>query len=111
MANERPDYRALRSIPDPTNAGHTAYLEGEGLHEQVVRDWGLRIGEDVAALRPEQMAKPAGNAKRGEWAAYALAQGRDQDHVDGLSRDQLRAEFDEADTTTEAEGAQPTKGE
>lgn len=34
--------------------------------------------------------RPAGNASRGEWVAYALAQGADEDAVEDLTRDELR---------------------
>ena len=108
MAGERPEYRVLRAIPDRNNASRSAYLEGEYMHAQVVADWDLQIGVDVASVRPESMARPAGNASRAEWATYALAQGRDQEYVDGLSRDQLRAEFE---PDLEAAGEEPVKGD
>lgn len=34
--------------------------------------------------------RPAGNASRDEWAAYALAQGADDELVESLTRDELR---------------------
>lgn len=115
MANERPEYRVLRSIPDPNNPSRSAYREGELIHAQVVRDWGLQIGADgdVVALRPEQMARPAGNAKRADWVAYALAQDPDDaERIDGMSRDELRAEYGEPDEPADVvEAGEPAKGE
>lgn len=105
MSNERWDYQALHAITDPI-MGRVAYNEGDYLMAQVVDDWGLQPGVDVTALRPEQMARPAGNAKRADWAAYALAQGADPDTVDALSRDELRDLY-----TADAEGAEPAKGD
>lgn len=37
--------------------------------------------------------RPAGNASRDDWAAYALAQGADEADVEGLSRDELREQY------------------
>lgn len=115
MAGERPDYRALQVIPDRNNPSRSAYQPGEDLHAQVVQDWGLVIGVDVEALRPEQMARPAGNAKRDEWATYALAQGLSVEKVDGMGRDELRAYFadDEVDTDQQPDesGVAPETGE
>lgn len=90
MAGERPEYRVLRPIPDPANVGRTAYLPGEGIHLQVVEDWGLAVGEDVEPARRDSIPRPAGNASRADWARYALIQGLSQEEVDGLTRDQLR---------------------
>lgn len=38
---------------------------------------------------------PSGNASRGDWEAYALAQGFAEEQLDGLKRDEIRALFDE----------------
>lgn len=40
-------------------------------------------------------AAPSGNASRGDWEAYALAQGFAEEQLDGLKRDEIRALFDE----------------
>jgi hypothetical protein len=90
MAGERPEYRVVRAIPDPVNAGHTAYLPGEGIHLQVVEDWGLVVGEDVEPARRDSIPRPAGNASRTDWAKYALIQALDPEEVDSLTRDELR---------------------
>ncbi len=93
MVNERPDYRALRAIPDRNNPSRSAYLEGQYLHAQVVEDWGLTIGEDVTPARPDVIPRPASNATRAEWAAYALGQGLTPAEVDDMTRDQIRDQF------------------
>jgi hypothetical protein len=113
MAGERPDYRALQAIPDRNNPTRSAYQTGEYLHAQVVQDWGLIVGVDVEALRPEQMAKPAGNARRDEWATYALGQGLSAEEVDGMGRDELRAHFTEqaAEQQSDESGVAPETGE
>lgn len=50
----------------------------------------LRAG--LAAFTGQGEA-PAGNASLEDWAAYAVAQGADEEHVKSRSRDQLREEF------------------
>lgn len=109
MANERWDYKTLRPIGDPNNAGRVAYAEGQGIFAQVVEDWGLVVGEDVTPARPDVVERPAGNAKRSEWATFRLGQGMDPEQVDGMTRDELR-DADAEDPSTEAEGAEPREG-
>lgn len=112
MAGERWDYQALRAITDP-NYGRIAYNEGDYLMAQVVEDWGLVVGEDVKPAQPDAVARPPGNASRSQWAAYRLAQGADPEQLDAMTRDELR-DMDpvaESDTATEAEGAEPAKGD
>lgn len=109
MANERYDYTALRTIEYPK--GQPAYLAGHGVMAQVVEDLGLVVGEDVAPARPDVVPRPAGNAKRAEWVAYALAQGADPDEVDAATRDELRAQYTPEDETgpDTDEGVAPVK--
>lgn len=108
MANERWDYITLRAVPDPVNAGHVAYQEGEGIMAQVAEDLGLVVGEDVKPARPDSMPVPAGNASRAQWAKYAQIQGLDAEQVDGMTRDQLRDHFTAAeDSTDEDDGVEP----
>jgi len=91
VVDDRHEYEALVGITDPVNPGRFAYTPGQGVHAQVVADWGLTVGEHVMALRPDEMAEPAGNASRDEWARYRLArQELDAETVDGMGRDQLR---------------------
>lgn len=41
--------------------------------------------------------KPSGNASRDEWEAYALANGKTAEDLDGLKRDEIRDLFKDAD--------------
>jgi hypothetical protein len=105
MSGERPEYRALRAIPDPANPTRSAYHEGDLVFLQVVEDWGLEVGADVESARRDSISRPAGNASRADWARYAEIQGIPQDEVDGMTRDQLRDDPRMADpaSTTDAE--------
>jgi hypothetical protein len=96
MANERYEFTALQTI---AYQGAPAYVAGQGVMAQVVEDLGLVVGVDVTPARAGVVARPAGNAKRSEWAAYALAEGMDQTEVDDLTRDQLRARFPDGQNT------------
>lgn len=96
MADERHEYEALRVLVDP-GTGRTAYMPGQGVHGQVVADWGLAVGDEgddeaqVRSLRPAEMARPAGNASRDEWLRYRQGQpDADADALDEMGRDALR---------------------
>lgn len=43
----------------------------------------------------EDAARPAGNASRGDWEAYALSQGFAEEQLEGLKQSEIRALFDE----------------
>ncbi|MGZ1491489.1 hypothetical protein [Brevibacterium sediminis] len=51
--------------------------------------------DDSDESSTETPAAPSGNASRGDWEAYALAQGFAEEQLDGLKRDEIRALFDE----------------
>lgn len=42
----------------------------------------------------QQDDKPAGNASLDDWTAYALAQGKTEDELKGLKRDDVKALFE-----------------
>ena len=56
-------------------------------------------GRDLETPQVEAEPKPAGNAGRDEWAAYALTQGSTEAEIEPLTRDDLRARF-----TTDTKG-------
>lgn len=89
---DRFEYVALRDIP---YNGVLAVAEGGPVPVGVVENLKLTIGEDVAPSGLALMPKPAKNASRAAWAAYAVDQGAKQDDVDSMTRDQLAAEFEE----------------
>ena len=92
MAEQRAEYVALQNIPEN---GVWAYREGDPVPAGAVENLGLVIGEAVGASGLAMMAKPAKNASRAAWAAYAVDQGHKQDDVDSMTRDQLVAEFED----------------
>lgn len=50
---------------------------------------------DVEVNEPdEDSARPAGNASRGDWEAYALSQGFAEEQLEGLKQSEIRALFD-----------------
>lgn len=106
MAGQRAEYVALRDIVEN---GVFAYREGDPVPAGPAGNLGLVIGEDVAASGLALMPKPARNASRNAWAAYAVDQGADQDVVDGMTRDQLAAQFE--DPTPEESAMEAEKAE
>lgn len=59
------------------------------------RAWeGGVVPSGAPAADAGEAVKPAANASTAEWRAYALAQGRAEGDLDGLSRDGIRALFD-----------------
>lgn len=97
MAAERAEYVALRDLEVPPNSmsGVFAARTGDPVPAGVVENVGYVIGEDVAPSGLALMPKPARNASRAAWAAYAVDQGATQDAVDGMTRGQLTAQFDD----------------
>ena len=87
-----------------TNGVH-AYAEGDPVPAGAVENLGLVVGEDVTPSGLSLLPKPTKNAKRSDWAAYALDQGVAADEVDALTRDQLAARFDEENRGVPAEEA------
>ena len=49
------------------------------------------LTEDSPAADADQ--KPAGNASQADWTKYAKAQGKTDEDLDGLGRDEIRALF------------------
>ena len=88
----RAEYEALRTIEIN---GVPGYQPGDGVYADVVERLGLEVGEDVKLSGLQLLAKPAKNASRAAWAAYALDQGMEQAEVDGMGRDDLAAFFED----------------
>lgn len=84
------DYTALHDIP--VN-GVIGFRAGDDMTADQVTNLGLIVGDDVEAARTDVIPRPAGNAPRIEWAAFALGQGMTRDEVDGMGRDELRDRF------------------
>jgi hypothetical protein len=93
----RAEYRALETIQ--VN-GVNAYQPGDDVYAAVVENLGLEIGVDVEPSGLKLIEKPAKNASRDKWAAYALDQGLAQEDVDDMGRDELVAYFEEPDGET-----------
>lgn len=56
---------------------------------------GVELGDHLLAdLRlPKSSDQPAGNASTEAWQEYAKSQGATDDDIDGLSRDDIRAQY------------------
>ena len=102
---DRFEYVALRNIP---YNDVWAVREGDPVPAGVVENLGLVIGEDVAPSGLALMPKPAKNASRAQWAAYAVDQGAAQDDVDSMTRDQLAAQFEDPTAEQSAAEAETT---
>lgn len=82
MVGERPEYVALRDVPDP-EFGRVAYRAGQGVSAAVVDGWGLELGVDVAR---DDAVNPADESSLTERLARVTAE-----------RDDLRTGQDEED--------------
>lgn len=105
---QRAEYVALRDLF--TN-GVRGYAEGDPVPAGPVDNLGLVIGEDVAPSGLALMPKPAKNASRATWAAYAVDQGMPQAKADDMTRDQLVAEFEEPSPEEAVMTAEKSKGD
>ena len=101
---QRAEYVALRNIPH--NEVWVA-MEGDPVPAGTADNLHLVVGEDIAPSGLAMMPKPAKNASRAQWAAYAVDQGAKQDDVDGMTRDQLAAQFEEPAPEAEATPQNP----
>jgi len=87
-----PEYVALETIQ---LNGVNAYQPGDGVHAAIVDGLGLIIGKQVEQVKAGTLDKPAKNASRNAWVAYALDQGLAPADVEDMGRDELVAYFDE----------------
>lgn len=107
MAEQRAEYVALRDLF--TN-GVRGYSAGDPVPAGPVENLGFVIGEDVAASGLALMPKPARNASRAAWAAYAVDQGMPQAEADDMTRDQLVAKYEEPTPEESAMTAEKSEG-
>jgi len=97
----RAEYRALGTIQ--VN-GVNAYQAGDDVFASAVENLGLEVGVDVEPSGEQVLEKPAKNASRDKWAAYARDQGLAQEDVDDMGRDELVAYFDDEVKPEESDG-------
>ena len=88
----RAEYKALQTIQIN---GVNAYQPGDEVYADVVESQELVVGEQVEPSGAKVMEKPAKNASRAAWAAYAADQGKTD--LDDLGRDEIIALFEESD--------------
>jgi hypothetical protein len=94
MVRPPADYVALHRIPD---SGPAAYQRGDDVAADALDRWGLVVGEDVIPARPDVLPRPAANAPRSEWEAYALGRGVSRDELDELTVANIRSRFPDTD--------------
>lgn len=88
------DYVALRRIPAPGTLVN-AYQRGDGVSQSAVDNWEMVIGEDVAPLRSDVVARPTDDGSRADWVAYDIGQGMDPADAEAASLDDLIAAYPE----------------
>jgi hypothetical protein len=71
--------------------GAVGYTEGSTVPAEVVRDWGLVVGQDVEVRDAEGrgLDRPGEDATRSEWEVYAVARGTDPQEVRNMDRAEL----------------------
>lgn len=78
--------RALR-IPGTMAWG---FQPGDGVPQATVDNWGLEIGVDVMPRDTGVVPRPADDADRSEWEAYAIGQGMDPETARNASLSELK---------------------
>lgn len=84
----RADYTALTVV---VINGVRGYNVGDDVPASVVENLNLVVGRDVMPTSDQILPRPAGNAKRADWAAYWVGQGLTADEVDEMTRDEMAA--------------------
>ena len=98
----RAEYRALGTIQ--VN-GVNAYQAGDDVYSSAVESLSLEVGVDVEPSGDKLLEKPAKNASRNVWAAYAVDQGVAAGDLEDLGRDQIVALFEEKVEEPDGEAA------
>lgn len=94
----REEFLAMHTI---NVGGYAGYRAGDGITRDVVERLGLTVGVDVRPANADVVPRPAGNARRADWEAYALGQGLDSEEIDSMSVTDLRNRFPEGAPTAE----------
>lgn len=91
------EYTALTSISPPGSLVY-GYHRGDPVAGSVVENWGLVVGEQVVEgpLDPEAetapvLTRPTPEATRGEWEAWAVANGMDPERASQVAQEDLEA--------------------
>lgn len=84
------DFVALRDIKQPGTFVF-GYRAGDDVHADVVNDpdWGIVVGQDVRPTNTGAVARPADDAPRADWQAYAIGQGMKPADAEAASLDDL----------------------
>jgi hypothetical protein len=91
----RYDYTATRTLTVPRAGGVVGYRRGDDVTAQAVEEQGYVVGEDVIPARPDVVPRPADDAPRSEWAAYAVGQGMSPTEVADLDAPTLAERYPE----------------
>lgn len=92
------DYVALTGIKAPNTAVY-GYQRGDLVHENVVQNWGLTVGSDVAegtelpddAEPVAPMERPGAEGTRADWEKWAIYNGLPEASAAVASQDELEA--------------------
>lgn len=80
------------NVPGSYAAG---YFHGDPITEQVVRDWGLAVPDDVLPADGGTVTRPADdNGDRNAWEAYVVSKGTGVDEAKAASLDDLRGMYE-----------------
>jgi hypothetical protein len=84
------DFIALHRIPEH---GPAAYQRGDDVTADGVERWHLIIGDDIIPARPNVVPRPADDATRSHWEAYALSRGADPADLDNMTATDIRERY------------------
>lgn len=94
------EYEALTDIQAPGTMVF-AYRTGDGVPASAVDNWELRVGEQVRPRNTGVIPRPADDADRRAWEAYAIGQGMATEDAQAASLEDLRAAYPETDDEPE----------
>lgn len=88
-----PEIHASQGVR-PVKAGKV-HVDDPSAQEAAETAHAVTVQTDGATAVTTEDGRPAGNASREEWEAYALANGKTPEDLDGLGRDGIRDQFKE----------------